>query len=252
MKIEILGCSGGIGQGLKTTTFLIDDTLLVDAGTGVELLTMDRMLAIRDIVITHAHLDHIIGLPLMLATIYDQHQSPINIHGLPEVIDALKQHIFNWTVWPDYTCLPEEKPIIQLHTLAVGDQLNLQGKQIEVLPAAHPTPTVGYLVADQSGSFAFTGDSGLNDPIWPLLNTRNPDLLIIDVSFTNEVEELARLSGHLTPNQLAQQLAHYSGSGQIMITHLKPGFEKIILDQCLQLLPHRQIDYLRHGSIINL
>lgn len=252
MKIEILGCSGGIGQGLKTTTFLIDDSLLVDAGTGIELLTMERMLAIRDVVITHAHIDHIIGLPLMLATIYDQHQEPIHIHALPEVIEALENHIFNWTIWPDYTCLPEQNPIIHLHKISVGDSLRLQEKTIEVLPAEHPTPTVGYLVSDEHASFAFSGDSGINDSLWPILNTKKPDLLIIDVSFTDEVDELARLSGHLTPSHLKQQLAQLEHHARIMITHLKPGFEDTIMQQCRQLLPEWQIDRLHHSDVINL
>lgn len=253
MNIEVLGCSGGIGHGLKTTTFLLDEQLLVDAGTGIELLTMDQMLKIRDVVITHAHIDHIIGLPLMLATIYDRHTDPINIYALPEVVDALKQHIFNWTIWPDYTCLPEDNPIIRLHPIHVGDNLNLQNKKIHVLPAEHPTPTVGYLVADESSSFAFTGDNGCNDALWPILNQHKPDLLIIDVSFTDEVDELARLSGHLTPTHLHGQLAQFEHlDTRIMITHLKPGFEDTIMQQCRNLLPGWQIDRLHHRDLIQL
>ncbi|BBB25818.1 3',5'-cyclic-nucleotide phosphodiesterase [Amphritea japonica] len=252
MKIEILGCSGGIGQGLKTTTFLIDDSLLLDAGTGVELMTMEQMLNIRDIVITHAHLDHIIGLPLMLATIFDHNPTPINIYALPEVISALKQHIFNWVIWPDYTVLPEERPIIKMHSVNVSETLLIQQKKIEVIPAQHPTPTTGYLVSDGQNSFAFTGDSGINDSLWPILNDRNPDLLIIDVSFTNESEELARLSGHLTPSLLSQQILQLQIDPRIAITHLKPGVEGIIMQQCQQLLPQHQIDRLNHGEVISL
>ncbi|WP_415897724.1 MBL fold metallo-hydrolase [Neptuniibacter sp. QD72_48] len=252
MKLEILGCSGGIGHGLKTTTFLLDDSLLIDAGTGVELLKMEQMLAIQDVVITHAHLDHIIGLPLMLATIYDRHKSPINVFALPEVVEALETHIFNWTIWPDYTCLPEDNPIIKLHSVNVGDKLTLQGKMIEVIPAVHPSPTAGYLVSDGEASFAFSGDTGINDLLWPILNTQKPDLLIIDVSFTDEVDELARLSGHLTPSHLVNQLALLNHPTRIMITHLKPGFEDTIMQQCRKLLPNWQIDRLHHGDIINL
>ena len=252
MKIEILGCSGGIGHGLKTTTFLVDDSLLVDAGTGIELLNMEQMLAIRDVVITHAHIDHIIGLPLMLATIYDQHKEPINLYALPDVVEALEQHIFNWTIWPDYTRLPEERPIISLHKINVGDTLELQGKKIEALPANHPTPTVGYLVSDANASFAFSGDSGINDVLWPILNDRKPDLLIIDVSFTDEVDELARLSGHLTPSHLADQLQQLEHHARIMITHLKPGFEDTIMQQCRKVLPDWQIDRLHHGDLLHI
>lgn len=252
MKLEILGCSGGIGHGLKTTTFLLDDSLLIDAGTGVELLRMEQMLAIEDIVITHAHLDHIIGLPLMLATIFDQHTRPINIYALPEVVNALQTHIFNWTIWPDYTCLPAENPIIQLHSVNIGDQLNLQGKTIKVIPAEHPSPTVGYFVSNDKSSFAFSGDSGINPALWPILNQKQPDLIIIDVSFTDEVDELARLSGHLTPSHLAKELEQLDQPTRIMITHLKPGFEDMIMQQCRKLLPDWQIDRLHHDDLINL
>lgn len=252
VKIEILGCSGGIGQGLKTTTFLIDDSLLLDAGTGVELLTMEQMLNIRDVVITHAHLDHIIGLPLMLATIFDQQPPPINIYALPEVISALKQHIFNWTIWPDYTVLPEERPIIKMHSVNVGETLLIQNKEIEVIPAQHPTPTAGYLVSDGQNSFAFTGDSGVNNALWPIINHHKPDLLIIDVSFTNESEELALLSGHLTPSLLTQQIQQLVTVPRIVITHLKPGVEDTIMQQCYQLLPQLKIERLNHGEVINL
>jgi len=252
VKLEILGCSGGVGHGLKTTTFLIDDALLLDAGTGIELLKMDQMLAIRDVVITHAHIDHIIGLPLMLATIYDKHQHPINVYALPEVIAALEQHIFNWTIWPDYTKLPETAPILHCHIINIGEKFKLQDKEFEVLPAVHPTPTAGYLVRNKESSFAFTGDNGINDPLWPILNDRKPDMLIIDVSFTDEIDELARLSGHLTPSHLADQLAKYDHPSQIMITHLKPGFEETIMQQCRKLLPEWQIGRLHTEDCITL
>lgn len=252
MKVEVLGCSGGIGHRLKTTTFLVDDKLLLDAGTGVELLKMEQMLSIKDVLITHAHIDHIIGLPLMLATIYDQHKQPINVYALPEVVDALEQHVFNWTIWPDYTCLPESKPIVKLHKVNVGDHLKIQGKNIDVLPAAHPTPTVGYCIEHNGSSFAFSGDTGINKHLWPLLNKFKPDTLIIDVSFTDEVDELARLSGHLTPSHLAEELRNFEHPARILITHLKPGFEDTIMQQCRKVLPDWQIDRLHHSDLLTI
>lgn len=249
MKLDILGCSGGIGKGLKTTTFLVDDTLLLDAGTGVESLTLEQMLQIRTVLITHAHMDHITGLPLMLATVFDQHQHPVDVYALPEVIEALEQHIFNWTIWPDYTVLPEATPILRLHKVRVGDTLQAEGKSITVLPAEHPTPTAGYLISDSTNSFAFTGDTGINDQLWPILNQQQPDLLIIDVSFTDDVDELARLSGHLTPSHLAAQLDQFQHDCPVMITHLKPGFEDAIMARCHELIAQRDLRRLEHGVI---
>lgn len=250
MNIDILGCSGGIGRGLKTTTMLIDNDLLLDAGTGVELLTMEKMLQIRHILITHAHLDHVAGLPLMLATIFDRHQHPVSVYALPEVIAALRNHVFNWTMWPDYTQLPEQQPIVNFTELRTGDHIHIGGRRITALPANHPSPTIGYLIQDNNGSFAFSGDSGENPDIWPILNKEQPDLLIIDVSFTDEVGELAKLSGHLTPSQLAGQLQQLEYKPRIEITHLKPGFEDTIMRQCRKLLPDWEIDRLHHDDRI--
>ncbi|MBY4675845.1 3',5'-cyclic-nucleotide phosphodiesterase [Marinobacterium sp. CAU 1594] len=229
----------------------MDGELLIDAGTGIELLDMAQMLAIRHLVISHAHIDHIAGLPLMLATIYDAHQHPIDVYALPEVTQALREHIFNWTLWPDYTQLPEQAPILRLHEIRVGEQIELAGKRITALPAHHPTPTVGYLINDGQASFAFSGDNGVNPALWPILNRAKPELLIIDVSFTDDVQELATLSGHLTPSQLADELAQFSHDCPIRITHLKPGFEQQIIDRCRQLVPDRPIQALLHGETID-
>lgn len=252
MKIEILGCSGGIGPGLKTTSFLIDETLLLDAGTGIETLPLESMLRIRGVLITHAHIDHICGLPLMLATIYDRHQQPIDLYALPEVVAALRTHIFNWTIWPDYTQLPEQNPIIRLHEIQIDQTFSLQGKTIQVLPATHPTPTAGYLITDDAGSFAFSGDNGCNPELWPRLNKAQPDLLIMDVSFTDDLDELATVSGHLTPAQLADELRDFDHPAEIRITHLKPGFEAAIIEGCQRLLPGWKVSRLIQGETLTL
>lgn len=252
MKIEVLGCSGGIGPGLKTTSFLVDDGLLVDAGTGVELLSKERMLKIRQVLISHAHLDHIAGLPLMLATIFDRHQHPVNVYALDSVIDALQQHVFNWTIWPDYTLLPETQPIVRLHPIQVGQTLQLGTHQIEVLPAEHPSPTAGYFIADHQSSFAFTGDTGINHGLWPIINRLQPQLLFIDVSFTDDMDELAKLSGHLTPLQLVQQLPQLKSPTKIMITHLKPGFEQAIMDSFSSMPSHSAPQKLHQGAVLEI
>lgn len=236
VKVEILGCSGGIGKGLKTTTFLVDDSLLLDAGTGVELLTSDQMLKIRTVLITHAHIDHIAGLPLMLATIYDRHKHKIDVYALPSVISALRKHIFNWDIWPDYTRLPPDSPILSMHELNIGDELVLEGKEVVVLPSNHPSPTAGYIIKSGNRSFAFTGDTGINDQLAPLLNQHQPEVFIVDVSFTNEMDELAKLSGHLTPNGLKHQIDQLNYSPAIYLTHLKPGHEEAIIKEATTLV----------------
>lgn len=251
MKIDILGCSGGIGPGLQTTTFLVDDSLLVDAGSGLGSLSIEQMLAVRNVVITHAHIDHILGLPLMLATIYDQHIEPVDVYASEPVIAALRQHIFNWTIWPDFSQLPAHRPILRLHSVEEDSEFQVADYRIRSLPADHPSPAMGYLISDGNSSFAFTGDSGFHPPFWHKVNELRPQLLIVDVSFTDDALELARDSGHMTAAQLSEAVALLSYCPQIRITHLKAGFEQAISDQCGRGGPVT-VSPLRHGETLHL
>ena len=106
MKVRVLGCSGAIARDCRTTAFLVDEHILVDAGTGVGDLTVDEMLAIDHVLLTHCHLDHIAALPLMLDAVGTRRSKPLTLHALPETISALQQHIFNGVIWPDFSCLP--------------------------------------------------------------------------------------------------------------------------------------------------
>ncbi|MBR9884079.1 MAG: 3',5'-cyclic-nucleotide phosphodiesterase, partial [Oceanospirillales bacterium] len=250
MKIDILGCSGGIGPGLHTTAFRVDKHLLVDAGSGVGTLTLEQMLDIRSVIITHAHIDHILGLPLMLATIYDQHTHPVHVYASSSVISALKDHIFNWTIWPDFTQLPAERPILQLHTVDPDSELEIENYRITTLPADHPSPAVGYLVNDGQSSFAFTGDSGYHPPFWHQVNRHQPELIIVDISFTDDARELANDSGHMTSSQLQQALALLDYTPDVRITHLKAGFEQAISAECSSTDPIH-VAPLHHGEILN-
>jgi len=251
LKIDILGCSGGIGPGLQTTTFLVDDNLLLDAGSGIGTLSIEQMLSIRNILITHAHIDHILGLPLMLATIYDQHEEPVDVYATETVISALREHIFNWTIWPDFSQLPAHRPILRLHVIEDDAEFRVAGYRIRTLPADHPTPAVGYLIGKGSDSFAFTGDSGFHPPFWDRVNEHRPQLLIVDVSFTDDALELALDSGHMTSDQLNDAIALLDYCPDVRITHLKAGFEQAISDQCSRSGPVK-VSPLLHGETISL
>lgn len=229
MKIHILGCSGGLGPGRKTTSFLVDEVLLVDAGSGLEQLNMEQMLRIRHVLITHAHIDHILGLPLMLGTIYERHNEPLKVYAIPEVLDALRCHIFNWVVWPDFTCLPKERPILELYPVELDSRLKLGRYEVAALPAIHPTPAVGFWVGSSDGrSFAFTGDSGFHLPFWQRMNKYRPELIIADISFTAGSADLAADSGHMTVDQLAAVLPVLEYSPEIRATHFKVGQEQVL------------------------
>src|SRR5262245_22113361 len=231
MKLRVLGCSGSIAAGCRTTSFLLDGDLLVDAGTGVGDLTLDEMVQIDHILLTHSHLDHVLGIPLLADSVMrrrlaEQPFRPVQVHALRETLNALRKHLFNDVLWPDFTRLPHpEKPILTLHELKVGQQLTLNGKRIEVLPAQHTVPAVGYAVDTPSGLWAFTGDTGPNPALWRTLRRRRIAQLVIETAFSEEERPLAEVSQHLSPSMLAAELAQIDGPIDVAITHVKPGEE---------------------------
>ena len=108
MKIRILGCSGGIGgQRLRTTSMLVDDDVLIDCGTGVGDLSLDELLRIDHVFLTHSHLDHIAGLPLLIDTVGDRRNQPLTVHATEATLEILRTHIFNWAIWPDFSEIPD-------------------------------------------------------------------------------------------------------------------------------------------------
>lgn len=136
MKVRVLGCSGAIARECRTTSFLVDGDVLVDAGTGVGDLTLDEMVGVDHVLLTHAHLDHVAALPLMLDAIAARRGSPVLVHALAGTIEALKAHIFNDVIWPDFTRLPTvHAPFIRFEEIRVGQVLRIGDKLIEVLPA---------------------------------------------------------------------------------------------------------------------
>lgn len=234
MIVRVLGCSGAIAAGCKTTAFLLDDDVLVDAGTGVGDLTLDELAKIDHIVLSHSHLDHVLSIPLladsvMRRRITESDYRPIHVHALPQTLAALRQHVFNGVIWPDFTRLPAEShPILKLVPIEIGQVLELGCKRIEVLPAAHTVPAVGYAVETPSGWWVYTGDTGPNPPLWRLLEGRKIAQLVIETAFGDDEFALAQASKHLSPCMLAGELAALHTPTLVTTTHIKPGeFEAV-------------------------
>lgn len=225
MKVRVLGCSGAIARDCRTTSFLLDHDLLVDAGTGVGDLTIDEMAGIDHVLLTHSHLDHIAALPLMVDAMAARRDKPLQVHALQATIDALKAHIFNNIIWPDFSKIPTPAaPFISFHPLALGQILMLAGKQVEVLPAVHTVPAVGYAVGTGKACWVFTGDTEQNPALWERINQLEVAMLIIETAFSNCERVVAKSSLHLCPNSLAAELACIATGRNypIYITHTKP------------------------------
>ena len=236
LQIRVLGCSGGIVAGQHTTSFLIDEDVLVDAGTGVASLTLEEMQRIDHVFLSHAHLDHILCLPLLLDAAGPLRSAPVQVHALPETLAALRQHIFNDHIWPDFSKLPPKRPYMVLCPIETGQSVAVNDKCIEALPAQHNVPTIGFAVCRHAGSarWVFSGDTGPNDAFWARVNDLDVGMLVIETAFSDDEANLANISGHMSPAVLAAELCHISADKAafpIYISHTKPAESAKIMGQ---------------------
>lgn len=255
MKIRILGCSGGIGgRHLRTTSILVDHDVLIDAGTGVGDLAIVDLVKIDHVFITHAHLDHIACLPFMVDTVGDMRESPLVVHATEATLEIIRTHIFNWSIWPDFSEIPSaEKPFMQFSTIRVGEEINLNGRRIVPLPANHTVPAVGYQLDSGQSSLVFTGDTGPCPELWLQVNAiRNLKYLIIECAFSDRERRLAKASLHLCPSLLLEELAHLEREAKVFITHLKPGQIELTMHEIEDLIGKFQPSMLQNNQLFEI
>lgn len=233
-QLRILGCSGGFGSGLRTTSFLWDQDTLIDAGTGVGDLTNDELLKIDQIFLTHSHLDHIVSIPFLADAISGQRQKPVTVYGLPETLSALHQKIFHDQIWPDFTSIPSStEPLVRLRAIHAGEAVSLNGRRITSVAVNHAVPAVGYILQSDTGDcLAFSGDTTTCPSFWSTL-AQSPRLkhVIVECSFRDAELNLAKLTKHYCPSLLANDLQQVRMTAQIHISHTKPGESETVINE---------------------
>ncbi|MGA0024734.1 MAG: 3',5'-cyclic-nucleotide phosphodiesterase [Burkholderiales bacterium] len=252
MRLRILGCSGGIGGELRTTSMLLDDDVLIDAGTGVGNLSLQELARIDHIFLTHSHMDHVACIPFLLDTVGFQRERPVTIHAIRETLDILSAHLFNWKLWPDFRKIPDEKqPILRYAPVLVGEPVSLSGgRTITPLPANHVVPAVGYRLDSGAASLVFTGDTTSQDELWTFINKiNNLKYLIIESALSDAERELAVISKHLCPSLLAGELAKLRLDPAIYVTHFKPREADLIMAQIEGLVPQRGARMLEQDQV---
>lgn len=254
MQIKILGWAGGIGANLRTTSFQIDDDVLIDAGTGLGDLPLNQMTGIRHIFLTHSHMDHIAGLPLLVDSMFGVHDEPIIVHAQEKTIEALKTHIFNWIIWPDFSELPtKDNSSIYFRVMNPGDKVTIRDRVFEMIPVNHTVPGVGYCISTPQATVAFSGDTTTNETLWEVLNRyQNIDMLFVEAAFSNHDIEISKISKHYCPQLLGEDMKKLNHRPDVWLTHFKPGEEELIFDQCVEALTDFNVRQLSGGEIFRL
>ena len=257
MQIRVLGCSGSIAAGSRTTSFLLDDDVLIDAGTGVGDLTLDEMVRIDHILVSHSHLDHVLAIGLLADSVTRRRRAqgrpPVRVHALAATIAALKLHVFNGVIWPDFTQLPSPaQPVLAFSAIEVGQTIPVGRRRIEVLPAEHTVPAVGFAVLGTRGAWVYTGDTGPNPALWRRLAALDVVALVIETAFRDDERELARISRHLCPAQLGAELAQLARPVDVYITHVKPGEVDAVMTEIGALATGHRVRALASGQMLTL
>lgn len=208
MKLRVLGCYGGNIPGHGMTSFLVNDALALDAGWVSGALSLKEQVKVKDILISHSHLDHTCTLPFLIDNNFSAPGFSLRIYAIPEVIASMKNHLFNNHTWPDFTCLPNDlTPVLKLVEISEEVPFAVNGVSIRAVRVSHIVPTTGFILEDKKGAIAFSSDTGPTERFWELVNKVDRlKAVITETSFPDELQDLANVSGHLTPITLGQEL----------------------------------------------
>ncbi len=231
MKLRVLGCYGAKMPGYATSAFLVGDSLLLDAGAVTSRLSLREQVKIRSILVSHTHIDHLKGALFLADNVNIKNSHSINIYSSRGVIRAIKQNLFNWQIWPDFTKIPDPRhPMIRFKLIPIGKKFKVEGRRVLAFKSNHTVESVGYLVEGDKGWLLYSGDTGPNPKMWKLVNAiGNVRAVIVDVSFPNKMENLARISRHMTPKMLEEDMRNLKDRGvKIYISHMKPAYLKVI------------------------
>jgi ribonuclease BN (tRNA processing enzyme) len=230
---------------------MLDDDILVDAGTGAGDLTMEQMLHIDAVFLTHSHLDHTALLPMLADMVGPRRDKPLAVYALPETIEILKQNVFNFRLWPDYTALPSPaRPYIVFQAINVGRTVEFSGRRVTPLPVRHAVPGVAYQFESSAASFVFSGDTTYHAPFWDALaGIHRLRYLMIEATFLNRNIAAAKTAGHMRPKLLALGLKRLDKSVRLLITHMEPGNEDATMAEIRKATEGFQVEKAVRGRV---
>jgi cAMP phosphodiesterase len=218
----------------RLTCFLIDECVAVDAGSIALATTSEQREKVRDVIVTHPHMDHIASLPIFIDDLFPTLKSPIRVYATAEVIDLLERDIFNWNVYPRFSELKNDYgPVMEYVPIPTGEEFKVAHLTVTAVAVNHIVPTVGLVVSDGLTTVALSSDTYETDEFWNIIN-RAPKLqaLLIEASFPDSMAKLAEVSRHFTPASLKRELGKLNHKGvEILAVHLKPAYRQVIIDE---------------------
>jgi len=237
VKIQLLPSSFD-GNGLaspeqRLTCFLINDSVAIDAGSLAIGITPEQRNSVRDILVTHPHMDHIASLPIFIDDLFSSLETPVRIHATEAVIAALERDVFNWTVYPRFSELHNEfGPVMEYIQVELNSEFRVGDLRVTAIPVNHIVPTVGLIISDGKTNIAFSSDTAETEEFWKAVNAREKiDVLIIETSFPNSMTELAVASRHLTPESMRRELGKFKHKADILSVHLKPSYRELLVEE---------------------
>ncbi len=228
MLVEVLGCHGGSVPNRRLPAFLINGRLLLEAGSVTAALPLEAQARIEHVLLSHAHLDHTVGLGFLADNIQST-QSPsgrpsgVTAAALAPVVDDLRTHCFNNRLWPDFTKLPTpEEPVLRLQTLRARETVELADLTVLPILVQHAVPAAGFILHDGTSGIVFSGDTGPTVDIWTAAHeVKGIRAILVETAFPNRLESLARISGHLTPALLRREMDKMPDA-PLWVYHIKP------------------------------
>ncbi len=253
MKLTVLGSAGAEFPDFRPPSFMIDDSLLLDAGTISSVLSEEEQWKISDIFITHSHLDHIRSIPALADNIIIKSMQghTVRIYSIEPVISAMKNHMFNNVIWPDFTKIPSpDSPVLSFETIEPLKDYSINGYTLRCVEVDHTVPAVGYIVSGKGKRLAYSGDTGPTELFWK--HASGADALIVEVSFPDSMTDMALLTKHLTCSLLKTELAKIEQMPErIFVTHPKPQYYDLIKAE-IDTIGNRSIELLHDGAIFSI
>ena len=239
MDLRVIGCHGGETPHHRTSAFLLDERVAIDAGSLTSGLDLKGQCALDSVLVSHAHMDHVRDL----ATIADNRAqngcAPLVVYGIKPTIDILRTHFFNGKLWPDFTKIPSAKePTIVYRSLRPEVRTQVGGFTVRAVLVSHTIDCNAFVIEDAHGAIAYSGDTGPTDRLWEVLDSvPNLRALLMEVSFPNAQQRVATASGHHTPQTLGPEMRKYKNSKDLatLLYHMKPTFQAEVERECARL-----------------